>query len=59
MSSKTNPSNLKHIKRLRESILEKDKMIRLLYDLTLDLTDQISELNKKIINQNELNDNSN
>lgn len=56
MPSRTDPSNLAHIRRLRELILEKDKLIRMLIDLVQELSDEISEIKQQIPNSSELDD---
>ena len=56
MPSRTDPSSLAHIRRLRELILEKDKLIRMLIDLVQELSDEISEIKQQIPNSSELDD---
>jgi hypothetical protein len=48
MRSKTNPNNVDHIRKLRESILEKDKTISALLALVEELSLEISEIKKQI-----------
>lgn len=48
MPSKTNHNNVDHIRKLRKSILEKDKTIAVLVKLIEDLSKEISEMKQQI-----------